>query len=145
MNISEKFMKGWNEYDLPSKNTNDWKYAGGNTGRHLNYYKILYPNDDLPERQDNCVCGHFIVENCYIEYQGYFAVLGNCCIKRFIEKCNRTCEICGATHKSRTHNRCKDCKIKKEPPKFRNCLSCNIRIEYEPRKTKCYMCWSIEN
>jgi len=86
------------------------KYCGGDTGRHKRYWKILFGDDPLPPKQDRCICGHNIVENCYIEYEGKILVVGNQCIKKFTPNPNRTCELCGDTHKARKNNRCKNCK-----------------------------------
>ena len=86
--LTKKFIKGLKNYGLTYdeiKNSN-WKYCGGNTGRHLKYFKLCCKNDDLPDKVDECVCGHHINENCYITDGERILVLGNCCIKKFIPK-----------------------------------------------------------
>ena len=95
----------------------DYKYAGGDDAngsnpRHLHYYNLARPNEPTPEHVDNCeICSHDIIENCYIEHKlrGDIMVVGNCCIKRFVEDSGRTCRDCGAEHRNRTHNLCKAC------------------------------------
>lgn len=87
----------------------NYKYIGGNKGRHLNYFKLF--KKEFPKSKDKCICGHFIIENCYISNGFNIIVLGNCCIKRFVPKCKRTCEKCGNIHKSIKTNICSDCKI----------------------------------
>jgi hypothetical protein len=115
--LTKKFIKGLETYGLSYeeiKNSN-WKYCGGNEGRHLNYYRICYVDKELLEHTDKCVCGHHIEENCYITDGSRFLILGNCCIRKFIEKSSRTCEMCERPHKNRKVNFCNDCrKIQEE-------------------------------
>ena len=97
------------ENGLTPETLNEYKYAGGdgaNGGnlRHLHYYELARPGEDFPEHVDHCeICDHFIVENCYLEHKERGAielVVGNCCIKRFVEDSGRTCRNCGAEHRS---------------------------------------------
>lgn len=115
VDFKKKFLEEWNKLDVSNHDLTAWKYGGGNRGRHYNYWKILFPNTELPESDFECVCLHHIQENCYIYLPNTdeIVILGNCCIKKFIPTCNRSCEVCGDTHKSRNDNRCKNCKIKK--------------------------------
>lgn len=108
--ISDKFIKGLKRFNLTQEELIDWKYCSGNKGRHLNYFNLSCPDDDVPELTGKCVCGHTIKENCYITNGEEILVLGNCCIKRFIPKCSRTCETCGDPHKNRIVNRCNKCR-----------------------------------
>ena len=41
------------------------------------FERVMEPN--------NCICGHDIVENCFVEniYNGNVLTIGNCCIKKF--------------------------------------------------------------
>ena len=116
-NISQRFIDGLEKYNLTPKEIidNKWKYCGGNTGRHKNYFKLACPNDEIPDAVNKCVCGQTIKENCYItnEEETEIIILGNTCIKRFLpkNKSGRTCEICGKTHKNRKVNRCNFCKF----------------------------------
>jgi len=110
--MSKEFRKGLADFGLTYEEVCNWKYCGGNTGRHKNYFKVACPNDDIPESESRCVCGHYIKENCYITdpMGDNLLIIGNTCIKRFIPKCVRTCEICGNTHKNRKVNKCNDCR-----------------------------------
>jgi len=114
--VYTKFINGLTERGLSMYDIQDnWKYCGGDkAGRHLNYYKLNFPDDslrDLPEWTNECVCGHRIQENCYLTNgKNDFIVLGNCCVKRFVPKSGRTCECCGAPHRSRKDNKCKTCR-----------------------------------
>ena len=112
LELTHKFIKGLKNNGLTYDEVKDWSYCGGNKGRHLNYFKICCKNEDLPGWQCECVCGHPIIENCYIQdkKKEKKLILGNCCIEKFIDKCSRTCEICRKPHRSRIVNRCKDCR-----------------------------------
>lgn len=133
MNLTEKFIKGLKDYQLSMEQMDNWSYCGGNTGRHKNYFKLACPDDDIPELVDKCVCGHRIVENCYITDGENILILGNCCIKKFIKNCGRTCEECKKPHKNRKDNRCNDCRDKNP-----RCLDCKKKID--GFYTKCYSC-----
>lgn len=111
LDLTDRFIKGLMEYNLTVDEIKNWKYCGGNYNPHYNYFRLCCPNDDLPDYEDRCACGHKIVENCYITDGEQILVLGNCCIKRFIPKCGRTCEICEQPHKNRKVNRCNECRI----------------------------------
>lgn len=134
--ISLQFIKGLEEYGLTMKQAKyDFKYIGGDgkisrslylkflhkeitkttltRNSHLNYWLTTNPNTPLPDKTHNCICGHPIIENCYIEniHSKEILILGNCCINRFVEKKGRTCKICGASHKRRLIDRCFDCSV----------------------------------
>ena len=131
--LTNKFIKGLANYELTCNEivNNGWKYCGGNTGRHLNYFKLSCPHDPMPEDVSFCVCGHVIVENCYITDGVSILPLGNCCIKRFIEKSSRTCEECGQPHKNRKVNKCNECRVG-------FCDDCGCSCDYNYKK--CYRC-----
>lgn len=100
-----------------------WTYAGGQSDddsltdakKHINHYeKIKHTLRVLPPFPclNNCVCGHWIVVNCYIVSpdKTELIVCGSCCIKKFVDnKFNKTCETCNEFHKSRKDNFCKKC------------------------------------
>jgi hypothetical protein len=132
--LTERFIKGLHEYDLTEEEVRGWKYYGGSSKCHLNYYKLASKNDVLPEHHTHCACGHPIKENCYITDGERILVLGNCCIKRFLPKKNsgRTCEVCGEPHKNRKINKCNECRIGV-------CDDCNK--ECDPRYKKCAKCF----
>ena len=89
--VYDKFVQGLNQYDLTLDDMKDYVYAGGNTGRHYNYFKDFFkkelkrkPKGWYFEYEDKCICGHNIKENCYIAHKitKEWLVLGNCCIKK---------------------------------------------------------------
>ena len=89
----------------------NWKYAGGNMGRHYNYWRLLYGEDKkMPTHNDQCLCKHNIKENCYITDGKEFLVVGNCCIKRFMIHKGRTCEECNGPHRNIAINTCNECR-----------------------------------
>ena len=96
---------------------------------HYKYYRMLFPTRDFAEY---CVCGQVIKRNCYITNMKRIVIVGNCCIKGFLEKSGRTCEICGASHRNRIVNKCNDCKNK--------CEKCKKRKDNNGYKL-CYWCY----
>jgi len=127
MNLSEKFIKGLEQYGLKLHDLKDWRYLGGNKGRHLNYYHLACGTENLPEFNSRCVCGHKIEENCYIGNEVNLLILGNCCIKKFIEKNGRRCCICRNPHRNIKIDKCNKC---------RGCYKCD-----NPRKPNHKYCW----
>jgi hypothetical protein len=139
------------EYDDIKDN---YKYIGGDTGSHLNYFKHF--NIDNIAKKNKCICGHGIIENCYISNGTNVIVVGNCCIKKFVPKCNRTCERCGNDHKSIKTNICKECKeaekkriyientkecilcTKRHKSKNRTCSKCTTEIDYYIQELNSY-------
>lgn len=116
LELRTQFINGLKEYNLTTDDMIGWYYCGGRNGRdprHLNYFKMKCPNDDLPDLTDRCICYHKIKENCYITNGDEILILGNCCIKKFLpeENSGRTCEICKKPHKNRKNNRCNDCRV----------------------------------
>ncbi len=135
LELTDRFINGLKDYDLTYdeiKNGN-WKYCGGNRDRHLNYFKLCCKNEDLPDKVNECVCGHKITENCYITDGEQILILGNCCIKKFIPKSSRTCERCDQPHKNRLVNRCNSCR-------WGICDICDKSCS--GAYTKCYGCYS---
>jgi hypothetical protein len=132
-NLSRQFIEGLRRAGFDYETVrNDFKYAGGNMQQnHRNYYKLVYKTDRYPPHKDNCICGHKINENCYITNSETILTVGNCCIKKFIPKSGRTCEICSKPHKNRIVNRCNTCR-------FGICDRCNKKCgDYY---TTCYTC-----
>lgn len=156
--ISEKFIKGLKEYKLTLEMIKPWKYCGGNRDSKLKYYTLVFPGRPLPISKDICVCGHKIVENCYItddiKNGDRILILGNCCIKRFIPNSKRSCEVCNKPHRNRIVNRivnrCNDCRIG-VCDKCRSKCSPPYKLWYNCSKNNCYqlyyMCYerSIPN
>ena len=133
----DRFKKGLKEnYDMDYEIVkNEWKYCGGDRGRHLNYFRLCYKKAKLPCHEDNCVCGQAIQENCFITDNKELLVLGNCCIKAFLVKSGRTCEDCGDSHKNRIINKCNYCK-----KKYCDICKCEKHPNYI-RYKKCYDCY----
>lgn len=100
-----------------------WKYCGGQTldedgnvepDAHSNYFALFphlqrfVPYPPLTK----CVCSHRIHQNCFITNteENRLIVVGNCCIKRFMENCSRTCSYCVKPHRNRKDNLCNVCR-----------------------------------
>ena len=131
--LRRKFIEGLAEHGLTYEEVKqNWKYAGGDSRHHLNYYHLCYAHLEPPAWTDRCVCDHIIKENCYITNGTDFLVIGNCCIKKFIDKQTRTCDTCGQAHKNRIVNRCNLCRQGlcdtcgcECSTKYKNCFSCH--------------------
>lgn len=110
-NWGENLKKSLQEL-VPDSTVDDWVYVGGNQGTRLDYWRQKYPDRDPPELLDKCSCGHKIQENCYIMYEEKIAIVGSCCIKRYLPKENRgkTCSICGIAHRNRKNDLCNNCR-----------------------------------
>lgn len=116
MDLTDRFIQGLLNYNLTKEEiqSGKWKYCGGNLNRHRRYFSLFFKERDLPDYKSNCVCGHDIVENCYITDGDKIHVLGNCCIKKFLpKKCSgRTCRVCKNPHKNQKDNLCHNCRKK---------------------------------
>jgi hypothetical protein len=148
-----RFTNGLKQYNLTQEELINWKYCGGNTGSHLNYFRLCFGDKEpLPEHTNKCICGHPITENCYIENGEELIVLGSCCVKRFITK-RRTCGICNEPHKNIKINRCNDCRVKCDKcrkeykhGKFSLCSDCRkgtcdiCSKKCNPNYNTCYTC-----
>jgi hypothetical protein len=106
-----RFLNGLKEFGVNEKDISNWKYAGGNMGRHKNYFKMVFPKNTLPEYDTHCVCNQKIVENCYITNGNEVIIVGNCCIKKFIPTSTRSCSQCNQPHQNRLINMCNTCRI----------------------------------
>jgi len=120
-------------YNVLGKDLSKWKYIGGDSGRHNNYFNMCLTKYKIsrPPYVDKCACEHHITENCYVynEDDDVVQVLGNCCIKKFIPKSGRTCEDCGEPHRNRKWNKCHECVTK-------ICFDCG-----EPNYSGYKSCW----
>ena len=118
--LSQRFLEGLKRYNLKFeeiKNPQKWKPRGGNQGAGKRYFEQCFPDWEMPEQQDSCVCGHRIKDNRYLynEETDRFLVLGNCCIKRFLPQTGtKRCEDCNEPHKRRKVNLCEDCERVRE-------------------------------
>jgi len=133
-----RFEEGLKKYNLTLEEIQDgpWQYIGGNQGRHCEYYKLIYGWEPELDHEwvGECVCGHEITENCYISNGDETLILGNCCIKRFVPKSGRTCELCSKPHKNRIVDRCNDCRkgrcdlcFTSIKPSYKICFSCKFK------------------
>lgn len=125
LELTNHFINGLKRIDLCFEDMNNYKYCGGDSDEHLNYWNLT--NKDgikQPPRTQYCVCGHNIEQNCYIKLKEKglkssstgkelpsILVLGNYCIEKFCPNSGRTCEQCGKSHKNRKVDRCNDCRI----------------------------------
>ena len=145
--LTKRFIEGLEERSLTYEEVvKHYKYAGGDYEGHYNYYRMLFPTREVPENAEHCVCGQGIKRNCYITNMKRLVIVGNCCIKRFLEKSGRTCEICEAPHKNRKVNKCNDCKNKCEKCKkwkdnngYKLCYWC-YKEDLNEKSGKCEVC-----
>lgn len=115
MNFSKRFVNGLKLYglsllDLETK----WTYFGGNKKKDLALFNILKQKDeDLPEFEPTCICGHKIRSNTYITDGVRILVLGSNCAKKFLglNKEKFCCE-CQCKHRNSKDNTCKKCRLK---------------------------------
>jgi hypothetical protein len=109
----EKLEEGLQILGLdPSEVRSRGKYAGGERGAHAKYFNLL--KLEKPPHKNHCICGHFISENCYIEFEGTLIVVGNICIKKYTPKHKRTCLTCGDFWKGSKNLICKPCRKKSQ-------------------------------
>nr|QBK91274.1 MAG: hypothetical protein LCPAC202_02480 [Pithovirus LCPAC202] len=113
-----KYHRKFMEKLIANSTTNfplkEWKYVGGNSGRHSRWYQNLYPDCAFPSSKNSCICSHPIIENCYIQNNNtnLILVVGNCCIKRFLplESQGRACPKCQEPHRNRNDPWCDSCR-----------------------------------
>jgi hypothetical protein len=139
--LTKRFLNGLADHNLTYEDIvqQGWRYCGGDRKHHQNYWKLttrhMRPRPQSPDHTGFCVCGHHIVENCYIcdKKMKRILVLGNCCIKRFIPKnsSGRSCNVCGQPHRNRVVDRCNKCRKGR-------CDVCGIYIDEKYKK--CYKC-----
>lgn len=130
--LSQAFINGLKEmgYDFLDVKEN-WKYYGGNKNQHLRYYRMI-TDDPLPEHGNRCVCNHKIKENCYITNpaETELMIIGNCCIKKFIDNKGRTCSNCRKPHRNRKDNLCNSCRNAKKCRGCSKILLSNHKYHY---------------
>lgn len=156
----DRFKKGLEKRGYIYEDIKTWKYCGGDRNSKLEYFYLNFKNErELPQHEDKCVCGHKIKENCYITNKDIILVLGNCCIKKYIDKSGRTCEKCGKPHQRRKINLCKECDVKPktgklceicgEPHRRRitnRCQDCSDRLcNYCDKECNYDECWDCKN
>ena len=84
--------------------------------QYTRWLTLREENEEEPDHQEECKCGHKIKWNYYIKniISGEIEVIGSCCIKKFVpaELRGKLCELCGSQHRSRKDNFCKECRTK---------------------------------
>jgi len=131
--LTKRFIEGLKHYELTPLLMKDYKYCGGDSKEHANYFELINKHRKFHQKKQHCICGQKISDNCYITNGIEILTLGNCCIKKFIDKSGRTCEKCDEPHKNRIVNRCNECRkvycddcgIKKSNPYYKKCYKCN--------------------
>ena len=106
-NLKNIYDLTWDEFKL-------FFYAGGDTGKRLEYFHMKMGDIIIePDKAQKCVCSQRIVEICYVtrKSKDIVVTMGNCCIKRYVPTgMSKTCEICGKPHKNRKNDKCKECR-----------------------------------
>jgi hypothetical protein len=101
--------------DVDFKMSKDWIYIGGNKcGYHANKDKYSSLVGWVHGDVNKCICGIFIVENCYIynDREHVVMVIGNSCVKRYtVDGTKKTCDLCRKNHLNRKDNMCNQCRI----------------------------------
>jgi hypothetical protein len=138
-----RFEEGLKEHGLTIEDMKQFRYAGGDEGKHLkNWHKIMGKDKQLPAHEDNCVCGVAIVKNCYITDDKLILVIGSCCIKTFVPTgFTRFCTDCKNPIKSIMDNYCVSCrkinkKKEEEMIKQEECRIEKERLEKEAKERK---------
>lgn len=115
--LSKRFIKGLQEYNLTKEDIQGWHYVGGGhtTNPILNIvlkerFHRHFPGEDVPELEHRCVCGHPIQENAFITDGSNILVLGSCCVRRFLPNGTKlTCTRCKRPYKGK-HRVCGTCR-----------------------------------
>lgn len=131
--LYKRFLTGLKDiYDLTFEDIKNWEYAGSDSPNNK-YYRLRFPKSTkLPEHEDNCVCGHPIIKNCYITDDRRVLVVGSCCVEKFMPNgLKRLCSQCDKPHRNRKINKCNDCRKG-------YCDDCNTTIDYKYKI--CYWC-----
>ena len=100
------------QYNLTLEQVSKWRYYGGSDGSHLNYYRLCEGKSVEPlDPQWECgMCGQDISENCYITDGSQILIVGNDCIRRFVNDSTRTRTACGKPNTNRADNYCTACR-----------------------------------
>lgn len=118
--FKEEILKHSVQRNDYNKAKHEWIRAGGyhpnkeegNGQTSFNYYKTYFSSKfPQPDYELECICTHKIVHNCYIynQYNKAAVVVGNCCIKRFLDNIHKSCEVCQQFHKRTKANVCNAC------------------------------------
>lgn len=109
--LQKRFEEGLKEHNLTIEEIKTWKYDGGDWDYHLNNWKRKYGTEPTPKKEQKCLCGQKIDNNCYITNGVLRLVVGSCCIKKFIDSgFKRFCSGCDIPIKSLKDNYCLKCR-----------------------------------
>ena len=143
MDLTQKVINGILEkHNLTPDDLINYKYCGGNSSNHYNYFLLYFgKNKEFPIVETKCVCKTPIKQNCYITNDIDIIVIGNCCIKKFVKNCKRTCNECGEFHQNNKINKCNNCKeIYKIKNKNHKCKICHCSLKYFNENNYCDNC-----
>ena len=135
MTTYKPLIKGFqNIHNLEIKDVvKDFIRVGDDSIRGQKQFKLLMGDDvPLPKHFDRCVCGHIIINNCFIANRKTNKVitLGKCCVKRFKGALNKRCDNCDKQHKNRSDNLCNECRLLKKCTRclnyYKNYFYCNV-------------------
>lgn len=110
--LSKRFQTGLKKYNLTIEDIKkNWFYIGGESKIHNNHFKRYYHNEEQPEHENFCVCGHRIKNNCWISDGVFTLSIGENCVNKFIpSRRSRLCFECNAPHRNRKDNLCMKCR-----------------------------------
>jgi len=159
LELNEKYEEEFKDYIMSHRyidrmyyllgDFKSWVWVGGCHPKHISilnkteqyFHEYFKGKRDPPEYQVECLCGHPIIENCWIYNKELDKVetVGNCCIRRCKgtndgeNKNGKTkmCRNCNNPHKNKKTIYCNDCKDK-------CCLSCG---EVTKGYMYCYKCF----
>jgi hypothetical protein len=108
----------------------------------MNYFYKCFPGRRFPNHTDQCLCGHYIMENCYITTRDLnydnIQIIGNYCYSRYVTNLQTNCLLCNNKHDNgiaREKGICNSCTTKtKNEDKIYKTLSRDI---YNTFKTEC--------
>lgn len=93
-------------------NRSRYYYAGGDSGSHLEYWRIVNSANQyqVPTQTLPCMCSR--EQHYYINQNGEVIKINICCAERLIPTINRskTCSLCRKPHNSNTDNYCNKCR-----------------------------------
>lgn len=103
----ENFARG-----LGLRPPSEFRYAGGDAGKHFKWFKLAHPNLPQPAHATQCLCTHPIHKNRWIFHisdPNTLLTVGSHCIKRF-KIPGPSCPLCDELHKDRTDIWCGVCR-----------------------------------
>jgi len=83
---AKTFFGNFNEqFNADKSDVETWSYYGRRkTNKNDGNIFIEILGLPVPEYTNSCMCNHFILENCIVSNGKDVAVVGNCCVKRFM-------------------------------------------------------------